>query len=132
VPQDMTISKVLDSRQWQGQHGPMVTYRIELEDHGPAELNQKPETAAPHVGQSVFGDLEPPKDPRYPPKLRKVQQQGGFKGNGGKAMDPEQRRSIERQVSAKIAADLVIHDKAPLGEFRKLTDRIHAAIEGKG
>jgi hypothetical protein len=94
----MTISKVLDRREWNGQHGPMVTYKIELEGHGVAELNQKPETPAPQEGQSIFGDLQPGRE-GYPPKLKKAQQ-NSF-GGGGKS--PEQQKSIVRQHSQEMA-----------------------------
>ena len=123
--ESMTISKVLDRREWSGQHGPMVTYKVELEGHGVAELNQKPSTPAPQAGESVFGELQPGRE-GFPPKLKKVQQ-NSF---GGRGDSPEQRRSIERQVAAKIAADLVIGGKVEFKDFRVALDRVHAAIEG--
>jgi hypothetical protein len=95
---DMTISKVLGSREWNGQHGPMVTYKIELEGHGPAELNQKPTSPPPQEGQSIFGDLQPGRE-GFPPKLKKAQQ-NSF-GGGGKS--PEQQKSIVRQHSQEMA-----------------------------
>jgi hypothetical protein len=127
MPEDMTISKVGASRTFETQHGKFVSYRIELEGHGEAELVQKPETPVPAVGQSVFGELVPGKE-GFPPKLKKAKPQGG--GNWASKDSPDQRRSIERQVSAKIAAELVVAGVAKLDQFRDLTDRVHAAIEG--
>jgi hypothetical protein len=111
---DMTISKVLDRREWSGQHGPMVTYKIELEGHGVAELNQKPETPAPQEGQSIFGDLQPGRE-GYPPKLKKVQQ-GGF-GGGGKS--PEEQKSIRRQSAQQRAALYLIAKSLYFDKFQR-------------
>lgn len=129
MPSDMTISKVGASRTFETQHGKFVSYRIELEGHGEAELVQKPETPVPAIGQSIFAELVPGKE-GFPPKVKKAQKQGGGSW-AGKSDSPDQRRSIERQVSAKIAAELIIADKEDLAKFRILTDRIHNAIEGK-
>ena len=78
----------------------MVTYKIVLEGHGPAELNQKPETPAPQVGQSIFAELQPNSNPSFPPKVKKVQQ-GGF--GGGRGRSPEETKSIVRQHSQEMA-----------------------------
>jgi hypothetical protein len=124
---DMTISKVLDRREWSGQHGPMVTYKIEIEGHGPAELNQKPTSPPPQEGQSIFGDLVPNANPNFPPKLKKVQQ-GGF-GGGGKS--PEEQKSIRRQSAQQRAALYLIakslywekfNKEIPTEEFKGLVD----------
>lgn len=136
MPSDMTISKVGASRTFETQHGKFVSYRIELEGHGEAELVQKPETPVPQAGESIFAELVPGRE-GFPPKVKKAKQQTASFGQ--RFDSPEQRRSIERQVAAKIAAELVPFstEKAPDGTsswantFRWVTDQVHAAIEGK-
>lgn len=98
-----TIEAVTGINEWSGQHGPMKTYKLTLAGHGPAELNQKPETAAPQPGQQIEGDLIPGKE-GYPPKLKKTPPQRGGGGGGGKTKADQE--SIERSVAYKGAVEL--------------------------
>lgn len=42
--------------EWTSKYGPMVTYAVQLEGvDGWVKLNQKPETAPPAAGQTLFG-----------------------------------------------------------------------------
>lgn len=126
---DVTISWVGDARPWKtAQGGQFVSYKVTLQElEGIHELTQKPETPAPTVGQKFLGEVHPPNREGFPPKIKKVQQNFG---GGNRGSSPDERRSIERQVSAKIAAELVIGGKGELKDFRLLTDRVHAAIQG--
>jgi hypothetical protein len=100
VPEDMTISKVGASRTFSTQHGEFVSYRIELEGPGEAELVQKPTTPVPEVGQSVFGELVPGKE-GFPPKLKKAQQAKGSWSPSKR--DPAEVKAIQRQHSQEMA-----------------------------
>lgn len=101
---NLTISKVTGKREWNGQHGSMVTYKVELEQlEGVHELNQKPETPEPNVGESIFADVLPPNKEGFLPRLKKKQQQGGFGGGGWGGKSPEEQRKIQRQHSQEMA-----------------------------
>lgn len=125
-----TIEQVTGQREWAGKDGgTFVSYKLVLKDVGPAELTQKPSTPAPTVGQVVEGTLEPPKNPAFPPKLRKAQQGGG----GFRGKSPEDQRMIVHQHSqtaaiqffaAKNPALLTLENVRRLA--RELTDDVTA------
>lgn len=57
-----TVKELVTTKEWEGQHGPMVTYTLEVTD--PAgqsqrvQMNRKPTSAAPSVGQILNGTLD--------------------------------------------------------------------------
>lgn len=107
-----TVKQVTSQNTWEGSHGPMVSYKMEVSDSNgnqqTVELNQKPDTPAPSQGQEIDGFLEPSKRDGFPPKLKKTPKAagGGFGGGKGKPRDPAERASIERQVAFKGAVEL--------------------------
>lgn len=106
------VAQVTSQNTWDGSHGPMVSYKMEVTDDGgnqqTVELNQKPDTPAPSVGQEIDGFLEPAKREGFPPKLKKTPKPagGGFGGGKGKPRDPAERASIERQTALRGACDV--------------------------
>lgn len=72
------------------------------------EWYTKASTSLPTPGTSVEGEVKP--DDKFPDKLKfkKAQQQGGNYNGGGRGHSPEERVSIERQVAAKCATDLIV------------------------
>ena len=114
---------------WNNPKGGVINYyTVKLDGYGekPVSIGRKEESPAPKVGDVLFGVVE---ETDRGLKFKSVQQ-GGFGGGSGKG-SPEERRSIERQKSADLAARLVCADKADLKDFRTLVDRIHAAIQGE-
>lgn len=116
---DCTVTAVHGSKPWKD--GRFVDYTIELDKlQGRHVLTQKPETAAPSVGQQLYGHGEeqdpwPSGDPR-PPKFKKDQRpDGNFPSSSqGAGSDPNPkissdptRDSIEAQVRLKAAAEIV-------------------------
>lgn len=107
------VTAVHGSKPWS--NGQNIDYFIELEGlEGRHTLTQKPTTPAPEIGQDLWGHPEdggtwPSGDPK-PPKFRKGQRGGFGSGGGGnsRAKDPAERESIERQVAAKCATDLLV------------------------
>lgn len=118
---EFTVVQVTSRNEWQGQHGPMVSYRLEVS--GPngnqtVELNQKPDTAPPAQGQVIEGDLQQARE-GFPPKLKKAPKPsgGGFGGGGGKPKNPAERGSIERQVAFKGACEVAAAMATGKGSF---------------
>lgn len=116
-----TVKAVNSSREWESQAGgQMISYKLALEGDGKlvgdVELAQKKATPAPTVGQSIDGTIE---STNYGPKLKKDFAGGGksFGGGGGRAKDPSERRSIERQVAFKGAVELVSAIASPRSDF---------------
>lgn len=67
-----TVKSVRGPKQWTGKYGPMLSYILDLEwgDEELArgvELNRKPESRAPEVGERLAGELE---EGKYADKLR--------------------------------------------------------------
>lgn len=92
----------------------MVSYTLTVTGNDGAEqsveLSQIPTTAAPKVGDSIFGNIVPSSDPiKYPAKLKKEKPQNFSGGGGGRSGSPDRNKdSIERQVAFKGAVELVV------------------------
>lgn len=89
--------KILNAQrrdEWTGQYGPMVTYAVQLEGvDGWVKLNQKPDTAPPASGQTLFGTVEDRVEAGRPvKKFTKQQRDGGF---GGGSNDEVNRKLDE-------------------------------------
>lgn len=87
MPQDYTVTSVAEKDRWTSSYGKdMVTYMLGLEEYEgkPAQHNRLATSAAPVVGDTIYGHLEPQGD--YPAKLVKDQNpnaQGGGRAGGG-------------------------------------------------
>ena len=88
-------------------------------------------------GQTVKGWLNP--EGKYGPYIKIAEERGNgaqtrSAGSSQPARDDATGRSIERQVAAKIAGELIGHEgysqmgDAFAAEFRKVTNAVHAAI----
>lgn len=84
MPQ-FTVEQVIgEPSDWQGQSGPMKSYKLKVSgEERVVELSQIPATAAPTVGQVIEGHIEEPRG-NFPPKLRKAKQGGFGGGQSGK------------------------------------------------
>ena len=128
-----TVKSINRQKSWKGKYGDMVSYYCILENEGgnqaEVEIAQKVTTPAPTVDQKIEGTVE---DGDYGKKLKKAQPQGGG-GGGFKSgpKSPEERKSIERQVAAKCATDLVIAKAIGLDELKLTIDTIAAGIAGE-
>lgn len=94
-------------RDWEYQGNNFRSYYCKFEgDERRIEIAQKPETPAPNIGDTLTGVIT---DKNGYFKFKKARQGGGFGGNGGsRPRDPQERESIERQVAAKVASDLLV------------------------
>jgi|SRR5882672_12802003 len=97
-----------EPKEWEGQYGPMLTYVMDIEADGQMnsniEINRKPESRAPAVGEKIAGHIE---HGNYADKFKlnfeatKELGQPSGRGSGGKKdWTPESQRDPER--SARI------------------------------
>jgi hypothetical protein len=97
-------------RDWETANGQFRSYYLKVEgDEKTYELAQKRDKPAPNVGDTVDATVETREvnDVTYYKLKREYQQRGGG-GNGNRSKDPAERESIERQVAAKVASDLLV------------------------
>lgn len=124
-----TVKSVTGPKEWHGRSGPMHSYKLDLDNEGvlerQVELNRKPTSPAPEVGQLVAGSLE---ETNFGTKLtldfdRTRELQGGRHGfsrgssearTGSKGSwqreserDPERAARILRQHSQGLAVQMV-------------------------
>lgn len=98
-----------EPKEWEGQYGPMLTYVMDIEADGQmnsnVEINRKPESRAPAVGEKIAGHIE---HGNYADKFKldfeatKELGQPSGRGSSGSKKDwtPESQRDPER--SARI------------------------------
>lgn len=127
-----TVKAINRQKPWKSKRGDdMVSYYCVLHNEegkgGEVEISQKVSTAAPTVGQKLEGTVE---KGNYGLKFKKEYGGGGGYG-GGRKSNPEDRRSIERQVAAKCATELVIAKVVDLKEIQLTIDTIAAGIAGE-
>lgn len=138
MPKDFIVIRADHKEDWSGQYGPMKTYSLELEEapqgsgiSHQVEINQKPTTAPPAPGETLSGDIQPNKNPDFPPRFKKAQKVDGFqlsgerpKGGGGfKPRDPAEIAGARHAHSLLVAA----HSFTPLphdADGRKVQERI--------
>lgn len=126
--------------------GALIVWAIELargsngdSETVSAEVLRVPGFPPPSEGSEFTGELE---ESQYGWKLKLPDGVGGKGGGGGgrPRTSPEERRSIERQVSAKIAAEALFsidrdaerQDVEDWGKkFRWIVDEVHDAIRGE-
>lgn len=135
------IEAVTGKREWSGNYGPMVDYSLTI-DGNEVYLTKKPDSPAPEPGESL--DYEVVKRDQHGTKIKKVWNEGGAQAttNGSSAPAPSQaarQESIERQVAAKCAAEVVAAlaangklatSGAVEQTFDKLTNSFHTTIRG--
>lgn len=117
-----TVKAVNGPSPWQSQNGPQAgqtfhEFRLSLDGvEKMVSLNQKPETPAPVVGQTLTLDLFP--HPKFPELMRGKKVQVGVVANGvqtlGGGGDDVTRASIEKQVSLKVAGETASQGEDPL------------------
>jgi hypothetical protein len=118
------VESTLGREEWTGNYGPMLTYRLAVNGGQEVDLNQKPETPAPQIGDEIWGHLE---DGKYRPKLKKDKKDGGGSwGGGGDELGPV----IHRQVALKIIAPL-IYEAGRLTDAHKVLCRQIEAFIGE-
>lgn len=126
MPKDYLVIRADHKEDWSGQYGPMKTYSLELEEAPqgsgiitPVEMNQKPTTAPPAPGETLYGDITPSNNPDFPPRFKKAQRDGGgFSGGGGgskgggtfKPRDPSEIAGARHAHNLLVAA----HSFTPL------------------
>ncbi len=154
MSQTYTIKSVLGSQDGSfvagdGTNVSLTDYQLTVANpagqDGAVWLSQKPETPAPSVGQTIDGDTKPiPGGPlKGQLKLKKAPppqfQGGGFTNGAQPAGDDPRQKSIERQVAAKCAAqvltgfaDLATAEAAVADlAVAKLTESFYRAIQGE-
>lgn len=147
-----TIKSINRTNEWANKHGgSFIDYYVTLASdgwEGEVYLTKKAESPAPTEGETL--DFEKVKQDQHGIKIKKVYDtpytpQNGSSGPsaGGSGNDPRQD-SIERQVAAKVAGEIVAHhpnhpqfvDKAEevLAWIRgsKELDNVHAAQQAFG
>lgn len=130
-----TISEITGKNEWESKFGPMVTYKLIVSgpDHnGPADLSQKPSTAAPTVGQSIEGTLDK-SNPKFPPKLKKAQQQQGGGGGRPKANEDEIRKAVAYKGAVDLTVALIAtgSDRSPEADIERFFRHGLGLLEGK-
>jgi hypothetical protein len=106
---------------YQGAHGEMYKYTVQLEGEADTvEVSQKPDTPAPQPGETLEGSIE---STQYGKRFKK-EFKGGTGFSGGRVNSPEDRASIERQVSLKAAVETVrdFHTFTNESKFTDLAD----------
>ena len=85
---DYKIKNVGPSRDWDFNGNAMRTYSIQLEGHENmwVDVNQKADSAAPAIGDTIKGHVEQDDQGKYAPKFKK-ESSGNWSGNrGGQAV----------------------------------------------
>lgn len=106
-----TVEAIVNEREFESKYGPLKSYKVRIKGDdgfsGEAEITQKPTTAAPQAGQEIEGTLDK-SNPKFPPKLKKAQMNGGGGGFKGGARSAKDSDSIERQVAYKGAVEMCV------------------------
>lgn len=148
-----TIQSVSEPKEWQGSYGPMLSYKLDLENGGAVdrgvELNRKPESRAPQVGEQLAGHLEPGK---FGDKLKidfeATKELGGSRPSGGSSearsgskgnwqpesqRDPERAARILRQHSQEMALRYcaLLGDRVPLDQIFRIANQFDADVIGQ-
>ena len=129
-PADFQVVAQANRREWTGKHGTFVDYDLDLlHPDGRslrATITQKPETAEPVPGQTIFGQIEVQNVPKRDGgtfeklKLKKAQRDEGSVPSGPHRLRPSQSipsgasggnaddrsERIERQSALKVVASL--------------------------
>jgi hypothetical protein len=115
---DYTVVRADHKEDWSGKFGPMSTYALELQEVGDGsgnsrqvEMNQKPATAPPQVGETLSGTITSSSNPDFADKFKKEFKEGGFSGGGGsrgggtfKPRDPSEIAGARHAHNLLVAA----------------------------
>ncbi len=98
------IRTVGPTESFKTQYGQMTKYTVQFEGADDwVQINQKPESPAPKIGDSLDGTVE---TSQYGLKFKRAQNAPGGPGRGS-SNDPATRTSIERQSSVNAAVTVV-------------------------
>lgn len=141
-----TIQSATPGNQWQGRHGQFLDYTVQLDNGGPFILSRKLQGDGSHkpvtVGAILAYEIKEQGD--HGTKIKEVNPEFAGQGNGngaapsGGVSNDARQDSIERQVAAKCAAEVlsaqVASGKPPsaglTAQFDKLTNEFHKTIRG--
>src|ERR1700759_1957212 len=115
MPKDFIVIRADHKEDWSGQYGPMKTYSLTLEEapqgsgiSHEVEINQKPTTAPPAPGETLTGDIQPNKNPAFPPRFKKAQKEGFSGGGGSKGGGTFKPRDPSEIAGARHAHNLLV------------------------
>jgi hypothetical protein len=125
-----------------GKGDPMKGWLVKDQDDRIVQLCLPAAQDGPKEGDQIEGTEYPPREgTSYPPSFYPKRKGGGGGGRGfGKSPEQlkqeaelarETRVSIERQVAAKLAVDLILAGSCSLEVVEQLTNRLAAAIKGQ-
>ena len=141
-----TIQSATPGNQWGGKFGTFIDYTVQLDNGGPFTLARKVKDDGSHKPVEVGSVLnyEVKSTDQYGTKIKEVNPEfaGQSNGNGaapsGGVSNDARQDSIERQVAAKCAAEVlsaqVASGKPPsaglTAQFDKLVNEFHKTIRG--
>lgn len=113
---DYEVVRADHKEDWEGKHGPMRTYSLELREAGDTsgisyqvEMNQKPTTALPQAGETLSGQITPNQRPDFPDKFKKEFKDRGFiSGSGSKGGNTFKPRDPSEIAGARHAHNLLV------------------------
>jgi len=138
------VKHVSGPKEWQGSHGPMLSYKLDLDNNGvlerQVELNRKPESRAPSVGELLALDLE---ETNYGTKAKldfdrtkELSQPslptGSSEARTGSKGFENRDASIARQVALKILAPSINAEGVLTPGIKAVSEDIEAFIMEAG
>lgn len=128
-----------EPKEWSGQYGPMLTYKLDLQSDegfaGGVELNRKPESRAPQAGERVAGHLE---EGKYADKLKidfeetKALKQGGSEapsaGTSSGARNDDVGARIERMAVIKALGSKLSQTDALTNDQKRHVEELETFI----
>ena len=129
MSQNFKVESTTGREEWTGRYGPMITYRLMVDGGQEVDLNQKPDTPAPQIGDEIWGHLV---DGRDRPKIVKDQKDGQPSGGGGGGRKDELGPIIHRQVALKIIAPKICETGRLTDGLKNLATEIEAFIAEAG
>lgn len=127
--QEYRVSAVLEENEWEGQFGPMKSYKLIVDGAGEVEINQKPSTPPPYVEQIIFADLIP-SDGKFPPRLKRAQRDEQPSNSTSLPVrngHDKTTLSIARQSSIRSAA-IYLAGQKDTDALWELTERFYADV----
>jgi hypothetical protein len=101
---DFVVTAVKGSEPWSNDKGQFIGYLLTVRTAEgreiDANINRKPTSAPPVVGETIDANLQPSSNPHFPPLLKANFSGGGGQGGG---RSPEQTAAIQRQHSQEMA-----------------------------
>jgi hypothetical protein len=117
------VANVSEPKEWEGSYGKMQTFTIKFDgDDAAYDLNRKPTSPAPTVGQMMdVGEVTPDVSGQYPAKIKLAQANGSRPGGG---RSPQETAQIVRQHSQEMSIRWahLAHERGLLPDGFKLGD----------